>query len=176
MPTLVWGCYPPPPHPLSVCPTDEQFVLKRVADSAIDIYAMVVVLSRYGGVWGSSGGPCCPPHPPPNMWGWLSSPPIPPQGVTVPGHGATHGAARAAPLRHLVPGGEGGPGDFWGDWGGETGGAGATPNRPIVPLQAHQRVLATLRPLPTESFRNLRGIARAVVESGGVVGPTPLGF
>lgn len=26
--------------------TDEQFVLKRIADSAIDIYAMVVVLSR----------------------------------------------------------------------------------------------------------------------------------
>lgn len=27
---------------------DEQFVLKRVADCAIDLYAMVVVLSRYG--------------------------------------------------------------------------------------------------------------------------------
>lgn len=26
---------------------DEQFVLKRVADGAIDLYAMVVVLSRY---------------------------------------------------------------------------------------------------------------------------------
>lgn len=30
-----------------LCLTDEQFVLKRVADCAIDIYAMVVVLSRY---------------------------------------------------------------------------------------------------------------------------------
>ena len=31
---------------LAVCCADEQFVLKRVADSAIDIYAMVATLSR----------------------------------------------------------------------------------------------------------------------------------
>lgn len=30
--------------------SDEQFILKRVADCAIDIYAMVVVLSRYAKV------------------------------------------------------------------------------------------------------------------------------
>jgi len=29
---------------------DEQFVLKRVADCAIDLYAMVVVLSRYASI------------------------------------------------------------------------------------------------------------------------------
>lgn len=34
---------------------EEQFVLKRVADCAIDLYAMVVVLSRYGGVSRSYG-------------------------------------------------------------------------------------------------------------------------
>lgn len=34
-------------RPVSLFPaTDEQFVLKRIADGAIDIYAMVVVLSR----------------------------------------------------------------------------------------------------------------------------------
>lgn len=32
------------PHPIYL--TDEQFVLQRLADSAIDLYAMVVVLSR----------------------------------------------------------------------------------------------------------------------------------
>lgn len=29
---------------------DEQFVLKRVADCAIDLYAMVAVLSRYSNI------------------------------------------------------------------------------------------------------------------------------
>lgn len=33
-----------PTHPIYL--TDEQFVLQRLADSAIDLYAMVVVLSR----------------------------------------------------------------------------------------------------------------------------------
>ncbi|XP_069655781.1 very long-chain specific acyl-CoA dehydrogenase, mitochondrial [Haliaeetus albicilla] len=91
---------------------DEQFVLKRVADSAIDIYAMVVVLSR---------------------------------------------ASRSLAMEQPTAQHERLLCDTWCQ-------------------EAHQRVLATLRPLPTESFRNLRGIARAVVESGGVVGPTPLGF
>lgn len=34
----------PQPHPIYL--TDEQFLLQRLADSAIDLYAMVVVLSR----------------------------------------------------------------------------------------------------------------------------------
>ncbi|XP_052631019.1 very long-chain specific acyl-CoA dehydrogenase, mitochondrial [Harpia harpyja] len=91
---------------------DEQFVLKRVADSAIDIYAMAVVLSR---------------------------------------------ASRSLATEHPTAQHERLLCDTWCQ-------------------EAHQRVLATLRPLPTENFRNLRVIARAVVESGGVVGPTPLGF
>ncbi|XP_064293711.1 very long-chain specific acyl-CoA dehydrogenase, mitochondrial isoform X2 [Phalacrocorax carbo] len=91
---------------------DEQFVLKRVADSAIDIYAMAVVLSR---------------------------------------------ASRALAMGHPTAQHERLLCDTWCQ-------------------EAHQRVLATLRPLPTESFRNLRAIARAVVESGGVAAPTPLGF
>lgn len=42
----------PPPNPLTapLCQpiylADEQFLLQRLADSAIDLYAMVVVLSR----------------------------------------------------------------------------------------------------------------------------------
>lgn len=35
---------PSPPRPIYL--TDEQFLLQRLADSAIDLYAMVVVLSR----------------------------------------------------------------------------------------------------------------------------------
>ncbi|XP_074991185.1 very long-chain specific acyl-CoA dehydrogenase, mitochondrial [Calonectris borealis] len=91
---------------------DEQFVLKRVADCAIDIYAMAVVLSR---------------------------------------------ASRSLATEHPTAQHERLLCDTWCQ-------------------EAHQRVLATLRPLPTESFRNLRAIARAVVESGGVAAPTPLGF
>ncbi|GAB0201195.1 very long-chain specific acyl-CoA dehydrogenase, mitochondrial [Grus japonensis] len=91
---------------------DEQFALKRVADSAIDIYAMAVVLSR---------------------------------------------ASRSLAMGHPTAQHERLLCDTWCQ-------------------EAHQRVSATLRPLPTENFRDLRSIARAVVESGGVAAPTPLGF
>nr|XP_021406776.1 very long-chain specific acyl-CoA dehydrogenase, mitochondrial [Lonchura striata domestica] len=46
----------------------------------------------------------------------------------------------------------------------------------VVLSRAHERVLAALRPLPSRSFRNFRDLAAAVVESEGVVVPTPLGF
>lgn len=47
---------------------DEQFVLKRVADCAIDLYAMVAVLSRYTNIACSEGARCFTPDanvPPP---------------------------------------------------------------------------------------------------------------
>ncbi|XP_066426909.1 very long-chain specific acyl-CoA dehydrogenase, mitochondrial [Molothrus aeneus] len=91
---------------------EEQFVLKRVADAAIDVYGMAVVLAR---------------------------------------------ASRALGL-----------------------GLPTAPHERLLSLtwcqEAHERVLTSLRPLPTRSFRNLRDLAGAVVESGGVVVPTPLGF
>lgn len=91
---------------------DEQFVLKRVADSAIDIYAMAVVLSR---------------------------------------------ASRSLSMGHPTAQHERLLCDAWCQ-------------------EAHRRVSVSLHPLPTESFRNLRSIAQAVVDGGGVVTPTPLGF
>lgn len=91
---------------------DEQFVLKRVADSAIDIYAMAVVLSR---------------------------------------------ASRSLSMGHPTAQHERLVCDAWCQ-------------------EAHRRVSVSLHPLPTESFRNLRSIAQAVVDGGGVVTPTPLGF
>ncbi|XP_033928147.1 LOW QUALITY PROTEIN: very long-chain specific acyl-CoA dehydrogenase, mitochondrial [Melopsittacus undulatus] len=91
---------------------DEQFVLKRVADCAIDIYAMVVVLSRAS-------------------------------------RSLSMGLPTAQHERLLC--------DTWCQ-------------------EAHHRVTVSLRPLPSESFRNLRSISQAVVEGGGVVTPTPLGF
>lgn len=46
------------------CPVvDEQFVLKRVADCAIDLYAMVVVLSRYTSFTYRRGARCFAPEP-----------------------------------------------------------------------------------------------------------------
>ncbi|XP_059346595.1 LOW QUALITY PROTEIN: very long-chain specific acyl-CoA dehydrogenase, mitochondrial [Ammospiza nelsoni] len=91
---------------------DEQFALKRVADAAIDIYGMAVVLAR---------------------------------------------ASRSLSL-----------------------GLPTAQHERLLTLtwcqEAHERVLASLRPLPSRSFRNLRDLAGAVVESGGVVVPTPLGF
>lgn len=95
---------------------DEQFVLKRVADCAIDIYAMAVVLSRAS-------------------------------------RALSRGQAGAQHERLLC--------DTWCQ-------------------EAHERVTATLCPLPTEGarqrFRNLRAIARAVADSGGVAAPPLLGF
>ncbi|XP_077663078.1 LOW QUALITY PROTEIN: very long-chain specific acyl-CoA dehydrogenase, mitochondrial [Eretmochelys imbricata] len=95
---------------------DEQFVLKRVADGAIDLYAMVVLLSR-----------------------------------------ASRSLAQAHPTAQhekLLC-------ETWCD-------------------EAYERLMATLSPLSTDSarhtFRQLRGISRAVVENGGVVSPNPLGF
>ncbi|XP_077645641.1 very long-chain specific acyl-CoA dehydrogenase, mitochondrial isoform X1 [Lonchura striata] len=91
---------------------EEQFSLKRVADAAIDVYAMAVVLSR---------------------------------------------ASRA--LNSGLP---------------------TAQHERLLALswcqEAHERVLAALRPLPSRSFRNFRDLAAAVVESEGVVVPTPLGF
>lgn len=91
---------------------EEQFTLKRVADAAIDIYAMAVVLARASRAL-SSGLPT-----------------------------AQHQGTLAL---------------CWCQ-------------------EAHERVLGSLRPLPARSFQNLRDLAGAVVESGGVVVPTPLGF
>uniref|UniRef100_A0A8C3PC78 Very long-chain specific acyl-CoA dehydrogenase, mitochondrial n=1 Tax=Chrysemys picta bellii TaxID=8478 RepID=A0A8C3PC78_CHRPI len=46
--------------------------------------------------------------------------------------------------------------------------------------EAYERLTTTLSPLSTDgarhTFRQLRGISRAVVENGGVVSPNPLGF
>ncbi|XP_068785427.1 very long-chain specific acyl-CoA dehydrogenase, mitochondrial isoform X2 [Struthio camelus] len=95
---------------------DEQFVLKRVADSAIDVYAMAVVLSRAS-------------------------------------RALSQGLPAAQHERLLC--------DTWCH-------------------EAHERVTATLRSLTADgsrqTFRNLRAISRAVVESGGGVAPNPLGF
>lgn len=95
---------------------DEQFVLKRVADGAIDLYAMVVLLSR-----------------------------------------ASRSLAQAQPTAQhekLLC-------ETWCE-------------------EAYERLTATLSPLSTDgarhTFRQLRSISRAVVESGGVVSPNPLGF
>ncbi|XP_065425341.1 LOW QUALITY PROTEIN: very long-chain specific acyl-CoA dehydrogenase, mitochondrial [Chrysemys picta bellii] len=95
---------------------DEQFVLKRVADAAIDLYAMVVVLSR-----------------------------------------ASRSLAQAHPTAQhekLLC-------ETWCE-------------------EAYERLTTTLSPLSTDgarhTFRQLRGISRAVVENGGVVSPNPLGF
>uniref|UniRef100_A0A8V5H8J0 Very long-chain specific acyl-CoA dehydrogenase, mitochondrial n=1 Tax=Melopsittacus undulatus TaxID=13146 RepID=A0A8V5H8J0_MELUD len=88
---------------------DEQFVLKRVADCAIDIYAMVVVLSRAS-------------------------------------RSLSMGLPTAQHERLLC--------DTWCQ-------------------EAHHRVTVSLRPLPSESFRNLRSISQAVVEGGGRGDPHP---
>ncbi|XP_023773762.1 very long-chain specific acyl-CoA dehydrogenase, mitochondrial, partial [Cyanistes caeruleus] len=90
----------------------EQFALMRVADAAIDIYAMVVVLSRASRSL-SSGLPT-----------------------------AQHERLLAL------------------SW----------------CQEAHGRVLGSLRQLPSRSFRNFRELSGALVENGGVVVPTPLGF
>ncbi|XP_023801728.1 very long-chain specific acyl-CoA dehydrogenase, mitochondrial-like [Cyanistes caeruleus] len=91
---------------------EEQFALMRVADAAIDIYAMVVVLSRASRSL-SSGLPT-----------------------------AQHERLLAL------------------SW----------------CQEAHGRVLGSLRQLPSRSFRNFRELSGALVENGGVVVPTPLGF
>lgn len=44
LPSMLWLRLTPRPLPTHL--TDEQFVLQRLADGAIDLYAMVVVLSR----------------------------------------------------------------------------------------------------------------------------------
>ncbi|XP_071656287.1 very long-chain specific acyl-CoA dehydrogenase, mitochondrial isoform X3 [Patagioenas fasciata] len=91
---------------------EQQFLLTRVADAAIDVYAMAVVLARASR--------------------------------------ALSGGAPTAQHERLLC-------DTWCS-------------------EAQHRVLGTLGPLPKQNFRNLRAIAGALVENGGVVVPTPLGF
>ncbi|XP_041926460.1 very long-chain specific acyl-CoA dehydrogenase, mitochondrial isoform X1 [Alosa sapidissima] len=95
---------------------DEQFVLKRVADCAIDLYAMVVVLSR---------------------------------------------ASRSLEQGHPSAQHEKMLCETW-------------------CTEAHDRIIHDIRFLQSgtskQIFKNLRAISKAVVETGGVVSPHPLGF
>ncbi|KAG7484919.1 hypothetical protein MATL_G00054970 [Megalops atlanticus] len=95
---------------------DEQFVLKRVADSAIDLYAMVVVLSRASRSLGQ-------------------------------------GLPTAQYEKMLC--------DTW-------------------CIEAHDRIMSNIKALTSSStrrvFKNMRAISAAVVETGSVVSPHPLGF
>uniref|UniRef100_K7FYA5 Very long-chain specific acyl-CoA dehydrogenase, mitochondrial n=1 Tax=Pelodiscus sinensis TaxID=13735 RepID=K7FYA5_PELSI len=95
---------------------DEQFVLMRVADAAIDLYTMAVLLSR---------------------------------------------ASRSLAQSHPTAQHEKLLCETWCD-------------------EAYKRLSTSLSTLNTDgarqTFRNLRGISRAVVENGGVVSPNPLGF
>ncbi|KAJ8401725.1 hypothetical protein AAFF_G00376960 [Aldrovandia affinis] len=95
---------------------DEQFVLKKVADSAIDLYAMVVVLSRASRSLGQ-------------------------------------GLPSAQHEKMLC--------DTW-------------------CTEAHDRIMRDIKALRASStkkvFQNMRAISTAVVETGGVVSPNPLGF
>uniref|UniRef100_V9KMZ2 Very long-chain specific acyl-CoA dehydrogenase, mitochondrial n=1 Tax=Callorhinchus milii TaxID=7868 RepID=V9KMZ2_CALMI len=95
---------------------DEQFLLKRVADSAIDLYSMAVVLSR---------------------------------------------ASRSLIQAHPTAQHEKLLCETW-------------------CIEASERIADSLTALDsssaTNSFRNMRSISAAVVESGGVVTPNPLGF
>ncbi|KYO26453.1 acyl-CoA dehydrogenase family member 9, mitochondrial [Alligator mississippiensis] len=92
---------------------DQQFMLKRVADCAIDLYAMGVVLSRAS-------------------------------------RALAEGQPTAQHEKLLC--------DTWCQ-------------------EASKRLMATLPKLDADgTFRDLRGISRALVEAGGVVCPNPLGF
>lgn len=83
----------------SGCPVaDEQFVLKRVADCAIDLYAMVVVVSRYP----QRQEPVALAAFHPKLM-FLSST----QSLAVPDRRRRLGSAREDAVRHLVPGGRG---------------------------------------------------------------------